>query len=51
MTKEPHVGGTDGETKAADYIAKEWRSQGLDIVQVIGYNALFSFPDDLHYNR
>ena len=51
MTKEPHVGGTIGEKKAADYIYKEWHNQGLDGVQMIDYDGLFSFPDDIHFNR
>jgi hypothetical protein len=46
-----HMAGTPGDKESADYVADQWRSQGLDQVDLIDYDVLLDFPDDNKYNR
>ena len=45
------MGGTPEDKLSAEYIQNEWKKQGLDVVQMTDYDALFSYPDDVLYNK
>jgi hypothetical protein len=51
LTSIPHMAGTPGDKLSADYVYNEWKTQGLDSVQMIDYDAFLSFPDEDKYNR
>ncbi|XP_077537638.1 N-acetylated-alpha-linked acidic dipeptidase 2-like isoform X3 [Haemaphysalis longicornis] len=44
----PKLGGTDGDRASAEYVAKQWRNQGLEDVHLTPYKAYFSHPDPDH---
>ncbi|KAK8766235.1 hypothetical protein V5799_006983 [Amblyomma americanum] len=41
----PKLGGTEGDKTSAEYVAKLWRSQGLEDVHLTPYKSYFSHPD------
>ena len=43
LTREPHVAGTAGNERVADFIAEEYRRAGLD-VETPRYDVLLSYP-------
>ena len=43
LTSEPHVAGTPGDRRVTDYIADQFRRDGLD-TQVVEYQVLLSYP-------
>jgi hypothetical protein len=45
------MAGTPGDKLSADYIYGEWKSQGLDSIQMIDYDVFLSFPDDKTFNK
>lgn len=45
LTAKPHLAGTDGELRVAQYIGDTWRAQGLSPVRLVPYEILLSFPD------
>lgn len=44
----PKLGGTDGDRASAEYVAKQWRNQGLEDVHLTPYKAYFSHPGPDH---
>jgi hypothetical protein len=45
------MAGTPGGKLSAEYVSDEWKTQGLDSVQMIDYDAFLSFPDDKRSNK
>jgi N-acetylated-alpha-linked acidic dipeptidase len=43
LTSEPHVAGTPGDRRVSEYIAREFREDGLD-TEVVQYKVLLSYP-------
>ena len=43
LTSEPHVAGTPGDRRVSEYIAQEFREDGLD-TEVVEYKVLLSYP-------
>lgn len=43
LTSEPHVAGTPGDQRISEYIANEFRKDGLD-TELTTYNVLLSYP-------
>ncbi len=43
LTSEPHVAGTPGDQRVSNYIAEEFRRDGLE-TEVVPYNVLLSYP-------
>ncbi len=44
FTAEPHVASSPRNNELANYILKEWKTYGLDEVQLVQYDVLLSFP-------
>lgn len=44
LTREPHPAGSARTKEVAEYIAAQWRSQGLDAVKIHRYDVLSSSP-------
>ncbi len=51
MTSIPHLAGTPGDKITADYLKLEWEAQNMDSVQMIDYDVLLDFPDDVKFNK
>ncbi|KAF2361473.1 PA domain, partial [Trinorchestia longiramus] len=51
LTKGPHVAGTQDELATAQWVADQWRSQGLRDVSLVPYDVLLSYPDSRNPNR
>ena len=45
LTSEPHIAGTKADTQQAQWVAEQWRDQGLDTVNLVPYDVLLSYPD------
>lgn len=45
------MAGTSGDKRAADYVYDQWKSQGLDNVQMVDYDVLLDYPHEIKYNR
>ncbi|XP_063864716.1 N-acetylated-alpha-linked acidic dipeptidase 2-like isoform X3 [Scylla paramamosain] len=45
LTSEPHTAGTEADTQQAQWVAEQWRDQGLDTVNLVPYDVLLSYPD------
>lgn len=45
------MAGTPGDKLTADYVKNEWESQDMDSVQMIDYDVLLDFPDDIKFNK
>ncbi|MGI8960877.1 MAG: M28 family metallopeptidase [Bryobacteraceae bacterium] len=43
LTAEPHVAGTPGDRRVSEYIAREFRGDGLE-TEVVEYKVLLSYP-------
>lgn len=43
--------GTPGDLFSAQYVATQWKLQGLDDVQMIDYDMLMSYPDNELANK
>ncbi len=43
LTSEPHVAGTAGDRRVSDYIASEFRADGLE-TEMVEYKVLLSYP-------
>ena len=50
LSSIPHLAGTPGDKKSAEYVEEQWRQQGLDVVQKTNYNILLDYPDETKYN-
>ncbi|XP_045112518.1 glutamate carboxypeptidase 2 homolog [Portunus trituberculatus] len=44
LTSEPHTAGTKADTQQAQWVAEQWRDQGLDTVNLVPYDVLLSYP-------
>lgn len=51
LTLRPHLGGTEGEKRTAEWVADTWRLQGMDEVHLTPYEVLLSYPDALKPNK
>lgn len=51
ITSFAHRAGTYGGKAASDYIADQWKSQGVDVVKEIDYDVLLDVPDQSRLNR
>ncbi len=51
LTSIGHMAGTPGDKISADYVRDQWLSQGLDYAELIDYDVLLDFPDDVKYNK
>ncbi|XP_037499757.1 N-acetylated-alpha-linked acidic dipeptidase 2 [Rhipicephalus sanguineus] len=47
----PKLGGTEGERTSAEYVAKMWKTHGLEDVHLTPYKAYFSHPDPDHHSQ
>jgi hypothetical protein len=45
------MAGTPGDKISADYVRDQWLAQGLDYAELIDYDVLLDFPDDVKYNK
>lgn len=45
LTSEPHTAGTEADQRQAEWVAQQWREQGLDSVKLVPYEVLLSYPD------
>ncbi len=45
------MAGTPGDKISADYVRNQWLLQGLDHAELIDYDVLLDFPDDIKYNK
>ena len=50
LTKLPRLAGTEADKASAEYIAGFWKSEHLDNVQILDYDILLSYPDELKFN-
>ncbi|XP_065560266.1 N-acetylated-alpha-linked acidic dipeptidase 2-like isoform X2 [Artemia franciscana] len=46
LTSQPHVGGTRADYEMAQHLKEVWMSQGVDNVEVKGYEVLLSYPQE-----
>ena len=46
MTSHPHLAGTPADLEQAEQLKQIWLDQGLDRVDIVGYNVLLSYPKD-----
>ena len=44
LSQSPHVAGTAEDDLTAEWIADEWRQQGLTDVRAVAYDVLLSYP-------
>lgn len=51
LTSLPHVAGTYGDKKTAEYVHNFWLLEGLDETKIIDYDVLLDFTDDIKYNN
>ncbi|XP_071104721.1 N-acetylated-alpha-linked acidic dipeptidase 2-like [Haliotis cracherodii] len=49
LTSRPHLAGTPGNLRTAEYVRDQWTEQGYD-VQMVPYNVLLSYPEENHIN-
>lgn len=47
----PKLGGTEGERTSAEYVAKMWKTHGLEDVHLTPFKAYFSHPDPDHHSQ
>ena len=50
LSSIPHLAGTPGDKKSAEYVEEQWKKQGLDVVQKTNYSILLDYPDEVKYN-
>ena len=46
MTSHPHLAGTPADLEQAEQLKQIWLDQGLDRVDIVGYNVLLSYPKE-----
>lgn len=46
LTKSSHLAGQDQDLIQAQYIKEQWENQGLDSVDILGYDVLLSYPEE-----
>lgn len=44
MTSKPHLAGTPADLEQAQEMKRIWLDQGLDRVDIVGYDVLLSYP-------
>ena len=44
LTSKPHLAGTPADLEQAEVMKQIWLDQGLDRVDIVGYDVLLSYP-------
>ena len=51
FTQMPRLSGTEADKASAEYIKGFWKSEHLDKVEMLDYDVLLSYPDELKFNK
>jgi hypothetical protein len=51
LSSVPHLAGTDGDKNTADYIYDQFKSYGLDSVNMNDYDVYLDFSDQYNFNK
>ena len=46
LTAKPNLAGTEADLRVAKWLKEEFEKQGLDRVDILGYDILLSYPKD-----
>ena len=51
LSSVPHMAGTEGDKNTADYIDNQFKSYGLDSVNINDYDVYLDFSDQNNFNK